>query len=356
MVARYLSPHNPDSPVASGLFAVSQLKLSSVGSLFTNLGSLFHSIGAALSLPFTHRALAATSDNGYVAADVADIPTYDFPSQCYNLDPLTAAQDPTQGTNAVQVLAKYGIKVPAVLRDTSWDGTSTPVQTNSTQFYQTVYTAIDTKYSETSKTTATSIAQQIYNCNLLDNAVRGDLGNVYGYTDDNGLDGGGDGVVTGTAAVSGNAQQLASQILANSKIDTTSGRLVQEDLQDAAAGKPSSAGAPLSTAILKLIATLGQNHSFTISALESGGTGHANDSQHYSGDAVDISVFDGTSLTGRDSASLSVIKIAETVLPSGSRFGQQGCNNVPSLNLPAGFSEIADTCNHLHIDVPDGTP
>ena len=165
---------------------------------------------------------------------------------------------------------------------------------------------------------------------------------------------------TGSATVSGNitpvsgtAQQLAKQILNNPKI-SKSGKLVSEDLQDTANGQPGSSGQPLSAAILRLIATLGQSHSFDISALESGGTGHTNNSQHYSGDAVDIDVLDSKPLTGRDPGSVSIINLATGILPQGSGFGQQGCG--PPVNLPAGFTEFSDTCNHLHIQVPDGTP
>jgi hypothetical protein len=155
------------------------------------------------------------------------------------------------------------------------------------------------------------------------------------------------------APVAGNAQQLAKQILNNPNIDL-SGRLVQEDIQDAANGQPGTAGVMTSAAILKLIATVGQSHSVTISAIQSGGTGHTDGSLHYAGDAVDFSSLDGTALTGRDSGSLIVMRTAFNILPSGSGFGQQNCGTTPS--LPPGFITFDDTCNHLHVQVPRGTP
>jgi hypothetical protein len=154
-------------------------------------------------------------------------------------------------------------------------------------------------------------------------------------------------------AASGNAQQLAQQILSNNKI-TLSGRLVKEDLQSAAAGKPSSCNALISSAILKLIATIGQSHSLDISALESHCSGHASDSYHYTGDAVDFDKLDGTAITGRNAPALTVIDITTKTLPSGSALGQSNCGATP--NLPPGWSTFADTCDHLHVQVPRGTP
>lgn len=171
LATRYLSPSNPDSLVASGLFALGQLKLSSIGGLFTDFGSIFKTIASAISLPFTHRALAAPTDDGYVAAEVAGLrvndklQTYDFPPDCYNIDPLSMT--PQNGTNIRTILGN----VPS--SELTWD-----LVTNSQAWYAYVYKKANNN---------TAKAQQIYNCNLLDNAVRGSLGFVYGYTKDNGL-------------------------------------------------------------------------------------------------------------------------------------------------------------------------
>jgi hypothetical protein len=93
------------------------------------------------------------------------------------------------------------------------------------------------------------------------------------------------------------AAVYAQQILANANVIKT-GRLVMTDLQDAAAGRAASAGAPLSATLLSLIAELGQHHTVVITALESGHTGHATGSFHYSGDAFDIGSLDGALVQG----------------------------------------------------------
>ena len=151
----------------------------------------------------------------------------------------------------------------------------------------------------------------------------------------------------------GSAASYASQILANPGI-VKSGRLVQTDLQDAAAGKAGSSGALLSATLLSLITELGQHHTVTLTALESGGTGHTAGSLHYSGDAVDIGALDGVTVTGRNGPSITIIKELDALLPPGSAFGQSECGTTPP--LPEGVSTFQDTCNHLHIQVPRNTP
>ncbi len=161
-----------------------------------------------------------------------------------------------------------------------------------------------------------------------------------------------------TPVPSGNAASLAQQILNNSRI-TRSGRDVTIDLQDTAAGRVASAGAPLSAALLRLIVAVGQSHTLDLSALESGGTGHCNNTPksrcptdpHYTGDAVDIDRLDGHAVTGRNPAADTIITIMAPLMPYGSRFGQRGCPGTTP-PLPAGIGQIADTCNHLHVDVP----
>jgi hypothetical protein len=163
------------------------------------------------------------------------------------------------------------------------------------------------------------------------------------------------------SGVSGNAQELARQILQSPNIDL-SGRLVKEDIQAAADGKPGSAGVMTSSAILKLILEVGQTHKVTVSAIQSGGTGHCDNKPkpacpndpHYTGDAVDFSTLDGKALTGRDSGSIIIIQVAFKDLPSGSGIGQKNCGPTPS--LPPGWITFDDSCNHLHVQAPKGTP
>lgn len=150
------------------------------------------------------------------------------------------------------------------------------------------------------------------------------------------------------------AKQLAQQILANSKIDLTTGRLVKTDIQDAADGKNGSAGVMTSTAILQLIATLGQTHTLSVSAIQSGGTGHTTGSEHYKGNAVDFNILDGSHVHGRDGGSFTIIRTAEGIWPSGSAFGQKQCGSAAP--LPSGWSTFDDACTHIHLQVPQGTP
>jgi len=148
------------------------------------------------------------------------------------------------------------------------------------------------------------------------------------------------------------AAVYAQQILANANVIKT-GRLVMTDLQDAAAGRAASAGAPLSATLLSLIAELGQHHTVVITALESGHTGHATGSFHYSGDAFDIGSLDGALVTGRNAPSITIIEELDGLLPYGSAFGQAQCGTAPT--MPLGISTFDDTCNHLHVQVPRGT-
>jgi len=166
-----------------------------------------------------------------------------------------------------------------------------------------------------------------------------------------------------------NAQQLARQIQSNKNVVLAGGE-VPSDIDAAANGKSGSAGAMTSSAILQFILAAGQNHSIVISAIQSGGDHHCLQNgvatrkaqcptdPHYNGDAVDIAVIDGVDSSGRDENSDKLITLAETILPSGSGFGQQNCatgGNQP-VTLQAGFIQFDDFCNHLHVEVPKGTP
>jgi hypothetical protein len=157
-----------------------------------------------------------------------------------------------------------------------------------------------------------------------------------------------------SSAVSGDAKHLADLILNNKNIDLTClSASVKQDVESAAQGKPGTAGAMTSSVILNLIATVGQSHKLCVTAIQSGGQGHTSGSYHYSGDAVDFGNLDGTRLTGRDSASVTILNQAGSMLPSGTGVGQSQCGSTPT--LPKGWTSFTDTCNHLHIQVPRGT-
>jgi hypothetical protein len=144
-----------------------------------------------------------------------------------------------------------------------------------------------------------------------------------------------------------------------------------QDIQAAAKGTNGTAGVMTSAALLKLIATIGQSNTVTISAIQSGGTGHCVNSAgvaqpkatcpgdpHYNGDAVDFSELNGIAVTGRNAPAIALMKVAFTVLPSGSGFGQNECGSQYSTNaeLPNGDITFDDICSHLHVQVPTGTP
>lgn len=154
--------------------------------------------------------------------------------------------------------------------------------------------------------------------------------------------------VTNPTPLTGDAQQLAKEILDNKNISLT-GRLVKTDIEDAAAGKVGSNMVMTDARILRLIATIGKDHSVEITAIQGGGTGHSTGSTHYSGKGVDFDRLDGVGVTGRNAPSIAIIKIAESVWDAG-RFGQDGCQG-GSAPKPDGWVTFGDTCTHLHMDV-----
>ncbi len=172
---------------------------------------------------------------------------------------------------------------------------------------------------------------------------------------------------TRAGALSTSMSELATELMTSPNVGAT-GRLVENDLVDAELGQPATAGAYLDVALLQLLVVLAQHHSFNITALESGGTGHCNNlpksscpshDAHYYGAAADIAMIDGISTTGRDPGSIDAINTVLPLIPttpgaygSQSGFGQQGCPGASTPPLPAGVITFPDVCNHLHIQVP----
>ncbi len=154
--------------------------------------------------------------------------------------------------------------------------------------------------------------------------------------------------------------RLAGQVLGNSRV-TLDGEQVRPDLEHTAAGQPASAGVPVSATVLQLILRLAADHSVRVTALETGGHGHRPESAHYTGDAVDLGSLDGHRLRGRDPYSLSALDAVIAELPPGSAIGQSTCQP-PSAEqalvrtLPAGITTFPDSCDHLHLQVPGGSP
>ena len=83
--------------------------------------------------------------------------------------------------------------------------------------------------------------------------------------------------------------------------------------------------------------------------------GAGTESWHYrdgGGRAVDIFSLDGVALTGADAQSLRLIGLLDPVMPEGSRVGQSQCRRAAGITLALSrWTDIADGCDHLHIDV-----
>ncbi len=165
--------------------------------------------------------------------------------------------------------------------------------------------------------------------------------------------------------LSGDRVVLSEEILTDPNV-VLSGRDVFADIDDTAAGGVGTAGVPISTALLRLILVLSEQHTIAISSIEAGGTGHCPDAAgnyqsksvcpedpHYNGDAIDFFAVDGQRIYGRDAGSLVIIDTAVHVLPAGSGFGQSQCGSTPA--LPPGWITLPDLCSHLHVQVPLGS-
>lgn len=79
------------------------------------------------------------------------------------------------------------------------------------------------------------------------------------------------------------------------------------------------------------------------------------ESWHYKnggGRAVDFFSLDGVALTGADARSLRLIGLLDPSMPEGSRVGQAQCRSAAGITLALSrWTDIADGCDHLHIDV-----
>ena len=127
-----------------------------------------------------------------------------------------------------------------------------------------------------------------------------------------------------------------------------------------AAGQEPPAGCRLATSVLQtLVLTLQHYGSIWISSLarSCSGTQGANcsvnsGSMHCSdpGRAIDF-VGVGNVMIKGGPESIPLLRFLDTFVPHGSRAGQPGCGSaVPLTNITVRF---ADTCNHLHLDLPD---
>jgi hypothetical protein len=168
---RYFDVSNTDSLAAQTLGKVSTFSPSKVSSYLGSFGNFLTNI-----LPFLGpQADAQASDR----ETLSEITTYDFPPQCLELEPLDLTP-PSGLTNADDLTNAEG--QPFI--DSSL--LTLELLGNSDQFWQKVYERVGD--NDTDPVTV----EQIYNCETLEQRVRGSLGYTSGYTKDGGLE---DGVV-----------------------------------------------------------------------------------------------------------------------------------------------------------------
>ncbi len=165
---RYIAINNPDSFAARSLYNLSNVNLEKIGSIGDWLGNGFRNIGSI----FTPRAKAQSVGNNF-----ADIDTYDFPPECLNIDPLEV-RFATQMTNAADLFNDKG--EPFI----DSEDITIDLLENVDSFWAKVYERVGDSDHDNSE------VQKIYNCETLDQKVRGSLGFMSGYTADGGLESG----------------------------------------------------------------------------------------------------------------------------------------------------------------------
>jgi lysophospholipase L1-like esterase len=170
---KYISLDNSESSASKTLIAT--IENTTVNNTTGILGSIIKLVGKAPLGIFTSPA-GASKDDSYTAANFAAIDTYDFPQQCYDLDPLT--MKPKDVTNADDLKDPDGNPwIPA--SELTWD-----LVNNNIAFYDKLYLHMRKHYPNN----ADDYANKIYDCAALDTTLRGGLGALYGYTKDNGLE------------------------------------------------------------------------------------------------------------------------------------------------------------------------
>ena len=109
---------------------------------------------------------------------------------------------------------------------------------------------------------------------------------------------------------------------------------------------------PLILQIILAAAASGQQ----VGVLEIAGGVHGTHTAHYTGHAVDIDMFNGQHLTGRNQPSLQLIQTILSVLPAGSTIGQLQCGSLPpslAKELQAHhILIIPDSCGQVYVQVP----
>lgn len=316
---RYLSLSNPKSLASTTLFALANTRFSDMAQSFSSI------FADALAGPFnvlTHPAHAAIP-NGYAACHFAGIKCFDFPKQCLS---QKAPLDMTtwQATNAddLGILKR---------KELSWK-----LMTNSERWYDKLYSKV-----------GEDDALKVWNCGLFDNAVRAGISAKYGYKGENAFASEGDsgsGGGGGSVTVSGDAQQIAQDLLSNNNVSYAFS--AEDDVKLTAQGKPGTNGVPIDIRLLQIVAAIGKHHKIVVTAFESYGQGHSAGSDHYSGHAVDIDTIDGSE------AYQTITDYWDIIQPysKGAVFLQGDCSGAKP--APDGMDrQPGDVCNHQHISV-----
>jgi len=165
----------------------------------------------------------------------------------------------------------------------------------------------------------------------------------------------------GACAVSGDSVALAQQLVAAADAGQLRG-LVPDHIKEIRwiAQGQSMPDCGIDIRILQvMVLALNQFHQVGVSDINRKCTGTllgaGTQSSHWingGGQAVDIYSLGGLPLTGADGQSIRLLGLLDPVMPAGSRIGQEQCRDAAGSALQlVHFTQINDTCNHLHLDV-----
>lgn len=332
---RYLSLSNPDSLLFRQAMAL--------GGGLSNISaqSFLGVFASALSSPWSAITAqgSASSDDGYRAAKLAGIDTYDFPKECINSDVLKAT--PQSSTNADELGYFAG-------EELTWE-----LMSNKDKWYEALY-----KKAGDKKDAVT----QVWNCALLDNAVKGGMGAPYGYKGEAAYDNGSPDTEVATQSgttPSGSAQDLAQQIVDAGNLTDQDGRYMAQ-IKNMAAKGPVAGTCNVNPTILKMLVgvTVQDGNKIVMSSLNRKCTGELTASGvgsfHYrnsGGHAIDVISFNGEAVDGKSAATAKYLEAASKYLPKNTGYGQvTNCGS--GFKVPEGSYAFEDTCDHQHLQVP----
>jgi hypothetical protein len=359
---KYLALSNPDSVAARGLFAV------------TN-GGAWQTFTATLGSLFSGSVFAQQNDiaqgDPYAAAKFGGIQTYDFPGHCSSAKvPAAVSKLNIAELDANDSRRNYFPLFMTPLSSTNADDLGLIEQKDLSWDFVRNYEQFTNKLYEDENADSEKI-KRVWNCALLDSAVRTGLGatqnskildeNTYGFGQ------------TGSSQVpqgavgdlpTGTTQELAQRILDNPNIDFQVKPKQENWMKDIArTGKGSACGGPtVSPTLLGVILALAEKYKLVIGVLVDGHS--CNNGFHPKGMAVDINgvnPLSGSGGTGNriewSAAEQGILKrFYEDAGPllsqaGGGGLGQIGCFKGTKPTRADNVSYFADTCHHVHMDV-----